>query len=46
MHIYVINNFKRMPLFLNVEKVVGKGFMNNLITLILKSLMEYGGQTS
>ncbi len=27
----------------NVEKVVGKGFMNNFITLILKSLMEYEG---
>jgi hypothetical protein len=31
-----------MPLLLNVEKVVGKGFMNNFITLTLKSLMEYG----
>jgi hypothetical protein len=42
-HIYVINNFKRIPLLLNVEKVLVRGFMNNFITLILKSLMEYGG---
>jgi hypothetical protein len=30
---------------LNLEKVLGEGFANNLITLILKHLVEYGGWT-
>jgi hypothetical protein len=41
-HVYVIASFKKMPLLLNRERVVGGGCINNLITLILKSLMEYG----
>jgi hypothetical protein len=43
MHIYVIDGFKKMVLLLNLEKVLGEGFANNLITLILKHLVEYGG---
>jgi len=41
-HVYVIASFYKMPLLLNHEMVVGGGSVNNLITLILKSLMEYG----
>jgi hypothetical protein len=45
-HVYVIGGFKRMLLLLNLERVFGKiSFVNNLITLILKSLVEYGGLT-
>jgi hypothetical protein len=31
-----------MPLLLNLERVVGRGFVDNLVTSILKSLMKYG----
>jgi hypothetical protein len=43
-HTCVVDGFKKMALLLNLEKVVGKGFTNNLITMILGFLMEYGGQ--
>jgi hypothetical protein len=44
-HAYVIGGFKRM-LLLNLERVLGGiSFVNNLITLILKSLVDYGGIT-
>jgi hypothetical protein len=32
-----------MALLFNLEKVVGRGFADNLITLIMGFLMEYGG---
>jgi len=41
-HVYVVDGFKRMLLLLNLEKVVGGGTIDNLATIILKSLMEYG----
>jgi hypothetical protein len=45
-HAYVIGGFKRMLLLLNFEKVFGEiSFVNNLFTLILRSLVEYGGLT-
>ncbi len=40
-HAYVIDGFKRVPLLLNLERVVGKGFVNNLATLIFTFLMKY-----
>jgi hypothetical protein len=43
MHIYVIDGFKKMVLLLNLEKVLSEGFANNLTTLILRYLVEYGG---
>ncbi len=45
MHIYVIDGFKKMVLLLNLEKVLSEGFANNLTTLILRYLVEYGGWT-
>jgi hypothetical protein len=45
MHIYVIDGFKKMFLLLNLEKVFSEGFANNLTTLILRFLVEYGGLT-
>ncbi len=41
-HVYVVDGFKRMLLLLNLEKVVGGSTVDNLATIILKSLMEYG----
>jgi hypothetical protein len=40
--VYVVEGFKRMPLLLNLERIVGGGIVNKLVVLILKSLMEYG----
>jgi hypothetical protein len=40
--VYVVEGFKRMPLLLNLERIVSGGIVNNLVALILKSLMEYG----
>jgi hypothetical protein len=42
MHIYVIDGFKKMVLLLNFEKVFSEGSANNLTTLNLRSLVEYG----
>ncbi len=41
-HVYVVDGLKRMLLLLNLERVVGGGTVDNLVTLIFKSLMEYG----
>jgi hypothetical protein len=40
---YVVDGFKKMPLLLNLEKVIVGSTIDNLTTLILISLMEYGG---
>jgi hypothetical protein len=40
--VYVVDGLKRMLLLLNLERVVGGGTVDNLVTLIFKSLMEYG----
>lgn len=45
MHAYIIDGFKKVSLFLNLKKVDGGGFSNNLTLLILRSLEEYGGLT-
>ncbi len=43
-HVYVIGGFKRMLLLLNLERVIGGiNFVDNLTTLILRSLVEYVG---
>ncbi len=44
-HAHIIDGFKRVPLLLNLERLLGGGTLNNFIVLILKSLMEYGGLT-
>jgi len=41
-HVYVVDGFKRMLLLPNLEKAIGGGTIDNLVTIILKSLMEYG----
>jgi hypothetical protein len=41
-HAYV-ESFRKVPLLLNLERVVGGGFSNNFTLLILRSLKEYGG---
>ncbi len=43
MHAYVVEGFKKVLLLLNLERVVGGGYSNNLTLPILKSLEEYEG---
>lgn len=43
MHVYIIEGFRNVLLLLNLVRVVGGGFSNNLTLLILKSLEECEG---
>jgi hypothetical protein len=45
-HAYVVDNLKKIPLLLNLERVIGGGNVDNLIQLIMRSLMEYKVLTS
>jgi len=45
-HAHIVYGFKKVPLLLNLERLLGGGTVDNLTTLILKSLMEYGGLTT
>jgi uncharacterized protein related to proFAR isomerase len=44
-HVYVIDGFRKVLLLLNLERVVSRGFSNNLILLIVRSWEEYDGLT-
>jgi hypothetical protein len=43
MHAYVVENWRRRPIFLNLEKVVEGGTSNNFTTTIVCSLTDLGG---
>jgi hypothetical protein len=45
LHAHIVDGFKGILLLLNLERLLGGGTIDNLTTLILKSLMEYGGLT-
>jgi hypothetical protein len=43
-HAYIVDGFNLVePLLLNLERLLGENIINNLTTLIPRSLMEYGG---
>jgi len=44
-HAHIVDGFKRVPLLLNLARLLCGSTIDNLIALILKSLMEYGGLT-
>jgi hypothetical protein len=46
MHPYIVDGFRSLPLLLNLERLFNESIVDNLIALILKSLMEYGGLTT
>ncbi len=46
MHAYIVDGFRRLPLLLNLERLFNESIVDNLTTLILRSLMEYGGLTT
>ncbi len=43
MHAYVVENWRRQPILLNLEKVVDENTSNNLITTIVCFLTNLGG---
>jgi len=43
MHAYVVENWKRQPILLNLERVVDKGTSNNLTADIVRSFTNLGG---
>jgi hypothetical protein len=38
-HAHIVDGFKGVPLLLSLERLLGGGIIDNLIALILKSLM-------
>jgi hypothetical protein len=44
-HAHIVDGFKRVPLLLNLERLLSGSTIDNNTTLILKSLVEYGGLT-
>ncbi len=44
-HAHIVDGFKRVPLLLNLARLLRRSTIDNLIALILKSLMEYRGLT-
>ncbi len=42
-HVYVTNEWKRVSILLNLQRVVDGAIFNNLTSVIMKSLMEFGG---
>ncbi len=43
MHAYVVENWRRQPILLNLERVVDEGTSNNLIATIVHSFTNLGG---
>jgi hypothetical protein len=43
MHTYVVENWRRQPILLILERVVDKCIYNNLTTPIIRSLSDLGG---
>jgi hypothetical protein len=41
--VYVTKNWKRIPILLNLQRLENAATSNNLNSLIVKSLVEYGG---
>jgi hypothetical protein len=42
-HAHIVDDFKRVPLLLTLERLFGGSTIDNVTVLILKSLMDYGG---
>jgi hypothetical protein len=43
MHAYVVENWRRQLVLLNLEKVVDGGIFNNIIIVIIRSFIDLGG---
>ncbi len=43
MDVYVTKNWKRIPILLNLQRLENAATSNNLNSLIVKNLVEYGG---
>ncbi len=42
-HVYVVKEWKKVSIMLNLQRVVDGATFDNLTSLIVKSLMEFGG---
>jgi hypothetical protein len=45
MHLYVVEAWKRAPILLNFEKIVDGSTSNTMTSMIVESLIEFGGLT-
>jgi hypothetical protein len=42
-HVYIVENWHRVPIFLNLERIVHGGTSDNLTSIIIRSLVIFGG---
>jgi len=42
-HVYVMENWKMIPILFNLQRLKIVAIFDNLISLIVKNLIEYGG---
>ncbi len=42
-HVYVTKEWNRLPILLNLQRMIDGSIANNLTFLIIQSLVEYGG---
>jgi hypothetical protein len=41
--VYIVDNWHRVPIILNLERIVDGGMFDNLIAVIIHSLVIFGG---
>ncbi len=44
-HGYVVDNWHKVPILLNLERIVDGGTLDNLTTMIIHSLVIFGGMS-
>jgi hypothetical protein len=44
-HVYIVKNWRRVPILLNLEIFVNGGTSNNLTFIIIRSLIIFGGMS-
>jgi hypothetical protein len=44
-HLYIVEAWKRVPIFLNLQKVVDGGTSNIMTSMIVESLIKFGRLT-
>jgi len=44
-HLYIVEAWKKVPLLLNLQKVIDGGTSNTMTSMIVESLTKFGGLT-
>jgi hypothetical protein len=44
-HVYIVNNQHKVPILLNLERIVNGGKFDNLTSVIIHSLVVFGGMS-